>query len=126
MNIPVYYIWFKGWQPAQMLIDSPYPAQYPPKNEDGTDPEGPIIYLFVRGCKQVTGVEPEATLELFLEGLNHPYYEEGQGLIKDDLMNRFEYLFNLPPSAVEVVALKTQCDLIREIRFKPVPELGVE
>jgi hypothetical protein len=126
MGISVYYIWFKGWQPPQMLIKFPNVAQYPPKNPDGTDPPGPIIYLFVEDCKQVTGVEPEATLELFLEGLNHPYYEEGQGLIKDDLITRFEYLFNLPPSAVEVVALRTQCDLIREIRFKPLAEPGIE
>jgi hypothetical protein len=123
MNIPVYYIWFKGWQPAQMLIDSPYPAQYPPKNADGTDPEGPIVYLFVRSCKQVTGVEPEATLELFLEGLNHPYNEEYTGLTSEELMLRFDYLMSLEPSAVEVVALKTQCDLIREIRFKPIEEI---
>jgi hypothetical protein len=125
MKLPVYYIWFKGWEPLQMLIKFPNVAQYPPRNSDGTDPDGPIIYLFVEGCKQVTGVEPEATLELFLEGLNNPYYEEGQGLVKDDLMARFEYLFNLPPSAVEVVALKTQCDLIREIRFTPLDEMNM-
>ena len=125
MKLPVYYIWFKGFEPAKMLIKYPFVAQYPPKNPDGTDPPGPIIYLFVEGCKQVTGVEPEATLELFLEGVNHPYDEESTGLIKDDLMNRFEYLFNLPPSAVEVVALKTQCDLIREIRFKPAYETEI-
>ena len=120
MDIPVYFIWFKGWQPAQMLIDSPYPAQYPPRNSDGTDPEGPIIYLFVRGCKEVTGIEPAATLELFREGLNHPASEEGTGLTKDSLMLRFDSLMSLEPTAVEVVALKTQCDLIYETRFKPL------
>jgi hypothetical protein len=125
MNMPVYYIWFKGFEPTQMLIKFPNVAQYPPRNSDGTDPDGPIIYLFVEGCKQVTGVEPEATLELFLEGVNHPYDAGSQGLIKDDLITRFEYLFNLTPSAVEVVALKTQCDLIREVRFPPVDEANI-
>jgi hypothetical protein len=119
----VYYIWFKDFAPPQMLLDSPFCAQYPPKNADGTDPDGPIIYLFVRGCKEVTGVEPPATLELFRDGLNHPASDDGAGLTKDDLMARFDYLFNLPPSAVEVVALQTQCDLIYETRFKPEPEL---
>jgi hypothetical protein len=126
MNKLVYFIYFKGWEPAQMLIDSPYPAQYPPKNKDGTDPDGPIILLFVRGCKEVTGVEPEATFELFKEGLNHPYYPEGQGLTKEELMARFDQLISLEPSAVETVALISQCDLIHSERFKTEPDTGIE
>jgi hypothetical protein len=124
MKLKVYYIWFKGWQPAQMLIDSPYAAQYPPANTDGTDPDGPIILLFVRGCKEVTGVEPEATLELFKEGLNYPFSEEGQGLTKEDLIARYDYLLSLEPSAVEVVASTSQCDLIYNERHKPVHNPG--
>tara|TARA_R110000782_G_scaffold65973_1_gene134045 strand:+ start:327 stop:677 length:351 start_codon:yes stop_codon:yes gene_type:complete len=114
----LFYIYFKGFEPPQLLIDSPFHAQFPNKNPDGTDPEGPIIYLFVRGCKEVTGVEPESKLELFKEGLNYPFHDAVQGLAKDDLMTRFDHLMGLPPSAVEVVALESQCDLIRETRFK--------
>tara|TARA_R110000822_G_scaffold109331_1_gene239127 strand:+ start:1033 stop:1383 length:351 start_codon:yes stop_codon:yes gene_type:complete len=114
----VFYIYFKGFEPPQMLIKFPYPAQYPPKNWGGTDPDGPIIYLFVEGCKEVTGVEPPAKLELFKEGLNHPLHQDVPGLTKDGLMERFEVLFNSPPSSVEVVALESQCDLIRGTRFK--------
>jgi hypothetical protein len=120
MKKPVYYIWSKGWQPNQMLIDSPFAAQYPPKNKDGTDPDGPIILLFVRGCKEVTGQAPEATFELFREGLNHPFREEGQGLTKEDLLARYDYLLSSEPSAVEVVASIAQCDLIYQERHKPV------
>ena len=119
----VFFIWFKDFAPPQMLLDSPFCAQYPRKNADGTDPDGPIIYLFVRGCKETTGVEPPATLELFMEGLNHPYHEEGQGLTKGQLIARFDDLMSRPPSATEVVALTTQCDLINETRFKSVPGL---
>ncbi|MFT6778779.1 MAG: hypothetical protein ACJAV1_002722 [Paraglaciecola sp.] len=128
MNTPsVFYIWFKGFQPAAMDVDSRYPAQYPPKNPDGTDPEGPIILLFVRGCKEVTGEDPEATLELFNEGLNHPFDPESStGLTKDELLARFDYLISLEPSATEVVALQTQCDLIYNERFKTESELGIE
>ena len=114
----LFYIYFKSFAPAQMPIKFPHHAQYPPKNPDGTDPDGPIIYLFVEGCKEVTGIEPEATLELFKEGLNYPFHDAVQGLAKDQLMKRFEALFNSPPSSVEVVALESQCDLIRETRFK--------
>jgi hypothetical protein len=119
MNIPVYYIWFKGWHPEKMIIDMPHAPQYPPKNPDGTDPEGPIIRLFVRSCKDVTGVEPPETLELFKEGLNHPFNEEAIGLTKEEMMERFDYLMALEPSAVEVVAAKRQSDLIYNERFKP-------
>ena len=82
----LFYIYFKGFAPAQMPIKFPHHAQYPPKNPDGTDPEGPIIYLFVEGCKQVTGFEPESKLELFKEGLNYPFNDAVQGLAKDQLM----------------------------------------
>ena len=120
----VFFIYFKDFAPPQSIIDSPFHAQFPPKNADGTDPIGPIIYLFVRGCKETTGVEPPATLELFREGLNHPFHEDGQGLTRDQLMARFDDLMSRPPSATEVVALTTQCDLINETRFKPAPELN--
>jgi hypothetical protein len=125
MNPQVYYIYFKGWEPPALLVDSPYPAQYPPRNRDGTDPEGPIIYLFVRGCKIVTGVEPETQLELFREGLNSPFNEEGQGLTKEELMSRFDYLIALPPTAIETVALISQCDLVYDTKFKPIESEGL-
>jgi hypothetical protein len=123
MNKLVYFIYFKGWEPPALLLDSPYPAQYPPKNSDGTDPEGPIILLFVRGCKEVTGEEPVDTMELFKEGLNHPFNEGGQGLTKEELMVKFDYLITVEPSGIETVALISQCDVIYNARFKPKPEL---
>ena len=117
----LWYVYVKGYEPDALEFKYPYRAQHPPKNEDGSDPEGVILLLYVEGLEDVTGTAPELVLELFREGLNHPFYEEGTGLTKEGLVARFEQLMSdepHPPTAAEVQITKQQGRLIYDLKFK--------
>ena len=121
-NQPLWFVYVKGFEPDELEAKYPKRAQHPPKNEDGTDPEGVILLLYVEGLQQVTGRAPELVLELFREGLNHPFNEEGTGLTMEELVVRFEGLISdepNPPTAAEVQILKPQGRLIYALKFKP-------
>jgi hypothetical protein len=127
MSIPMWHIWFKHLARTEMLFKYPNPAQYPPKLPDGTDPDGPIIYLFVESFFQITGKQPEATIDFYLGGLNHPFDVNGQGFTVEEMLSEYERLMrstSMIPTEVNVS--KRQCNKIHDEIFKPEPELGIE
>jgi hypothetical protein len=112
-------LWVKGLEPPEMLIDSPYAPQYPPKNADGTDPPGTIVRLYVRSFKTVTGRDPSGIYDLKIP-FNHPYIEGRQGATAaqlDDIVNSL-LLPDPPPTADEVQIAIPMCDYIYNTRFK--------
>jgi len=124
----IWYVYVKGYEPDALEFKYPNRAQHPPKNEDGTDPEGVILLLYVEGLEDVTGHAPELVLELFREGLNHPFDEEGTGLTLEELVSRFEGLISdepQPPTSAEVQILKSQGRLIYKLKFKIEGPLNV-
>lgn len=119
-TIPMYYIWFKHLAPTEMLDKHPNPAQYPPKLPDGTDPEGPIIYLFVESFFQITGRQPEATIGFYLGGLNHPFDVNARGFTVEEMLFEYERLMqstSMIPTEVNVS--KRQCRKVHDERFNP-------
>ena len=115
-----YSLWVKGLEPPEMIIDSPYAPQYPPKNADGTDPPGTIIRLYVRSFKTVTGREPSGIYNLKIP-FNYPYIEGAKGITVSQLETITNGLLSLepPPTSDEVQINTLMCDYLYETRFKP-------